>query len=194
MGTLQDHGSKSRLYVSSANRLTKDKAVSRVSVEIDTSQWSSRKRNIITKSLKSGVAACGWEIAELVRELAATVGSSVNTVSKWKNFVAVEEVRPEKLEELLAYTAAWLRMTLNPEDRAGKYRYSPGWMEWAALESLDRGEIPASIPLSNSMNYDEKREFIQQYLKASEDREQAALTALIQRINDGATIQLTYGE
>ena len=194
MGALQDHGGKSRRYISSANYLTKDKAVSRVTVEIDTSQWSSRKRNIITKSLKSGVAACGWEIAELIRELAAAVGSSVNTVSKWRNFVATEEVRPEKLEELLAYTAAWLRMTLNPEDRTSRRRYSYDWIEWEALESLDRGEIPASIPLSNSMTYDEKREFIQQYLKASEDREQAALTALIQRINDGATIQLTYGE
>jgi len=192
MAQLQDHGGKNRLYVTSANALSKDKAVSRVIVEVDTSKWSSRKRNIITKSLKSGVAACGWELAELVRALAETVGSSVNTVSKWKNYIALEEVRPEKLEELLAYTAAWLRMTLSQEDRS-QYRWQ-NYTEWSALESLDRGDVPVAIPLSNTMTYDEKREFIQQYLKASEDREAAALTKLIQRINEGATIQITYGE
>lgn len=192
MSQLQNHGGTSRLFVTAANSLTKDKAVSRVTVEIDTSRWSSRKRNIVTKSLKSGVAACGWEMAELVRALAETVGASVNTVSKWKNYIAIEEVLPEKLDELLAYTAAWLRMTMSQEDRS-QYRWQ-NYTERSALESLDRGDVPVAIPLSNTMTYDEKREFIQQYLKASEDREAVALTKLIQRINEGATIQITYGE
>jgi len=48
---LQNHGTNERLYVMSANELTKDKAVTRVTVELDTSKWSSRKRNIITSSL-----------------------------------------------------------------------------------------------------------------------------------------------
>lgn len=192
MAQLQDHGGTDRLYIKAANALTKDKAVSRVVVEVDTSKWSSRKRNIIIKSLQTGVASCGWETAELVRALAETVGSSVNTVSKWKNYIALEEVLPEKLDELLAYTAAWLRMTLSQEDRS-QHRWH-NYTEWSALDSLDRGQIPVAIPLSRTMSYDEKRDFIQQYLKASTDREAAALNELIQLINDGATIQITYGE
>lgn len=192
MTQLQNHGGTKRLYVTCANALTKDKAVSRVVVEIDTSQWSSRKKNIVIKSLRTGVAACGWETAELVESLARTIDTQINTVSRWRNYVYSDEVRPEKLDELLAYTSAWLRM-----DRAGnpsKYsgdRYYPRF-ERDALACIEEGVTPTRIPLNNTMTYDEKREFIHTYLKASEDRETEELERLIAAIEGGDTISVTY--
>lgn len=188
---LQNHGTGERLYVMAANELTKDKAVTRVTVELDTSQWSSRKRNIITSSLKKGVAACGWETGSLVKQLAKSVGHHVNTISKWKNYVTVDEVLPHKLDELMAYTAAWLRMAQAAGAYDDRYIYHLGH-EQRALEAIERGETPVNIPLNNSMTYDEKREFIHTYLKASEDRETEAISRLVDSIKTGETITFTF--
>lgn len=189
MSQLQHHGYTHRLYVRAANELTKDKAVSRVTVEVDTSKWSRRKRNIITESLEKGVAACGWQTASIVEKLAATVGHHVNIICRWRNYVEVEEVLPHKLDELLAYTAAWMRIA----KAAGEHenRYQP-YFEQQALYALERGETPDLIPLSNSMTYDEKREFIHTYMKASEVREKQAVDRLIASIKAGETIKLIY--
>lgn len=188
---LQNHGTRERLYVMSANELTKDKAVSRVTVELDTSKWSSRKRNIITSSLETGVAACGWETGSIVEQLAKSVGHHVNTISRWKNYVTVDEVLPHKLDELMAYTAAWLRMA----QAAGAYESRYAWRiphEVRALKAIERGEVPPYIPLNNSMTYDEKREFIHTYLKASEVREKEAVGRLVDSIKTGETITFIF--
>jgi hypothetical protein len=189
MSHLQNHGYTHRLYVRAANELTKDKAVSRVTVEVDTSRWSRRKRNIITESLKKGVAACGWETASIVEKLASTVGHHVNIVSRWRNYVEVEEVLPHKLDELLAYTAAWMRIAQASGECEN--RYEP-YFEKQALGAIERGETPDLIPLSNSMTYAEKREFIHTYMKASEVREKHAVDHLIASIKAGETIKLIY--
>jgi hypothetical protein len=187
MTQLQNHGTTNRLYVMSANALTKDKAVSQIEVSLDTSKWSSRKRNIVVNSLRTGVAACGWVTAELIETLSGSVGASVNTISRWKNYVYADEVRPEMLDELLAYTAAWLRM-----DRAAYPENYKIGLYYRALEALDRGERLYTIPLSDSMSYDEKREFIHKYLKASEDRKSDALERMIAAIEAGETLKISY--
>jgi hypothetical protein len=188
MVQLQNHGNRERLYAVSANELTKDKAVTRVTVEVDTSKWSRRKRNIITDSLEKGVAACGWETARIVSELASSVGHHVNTISRWKNYVYAEEVLPHKLDELLAYTAAWLRIAVS----TGQISRNRSWVEKRALDALDEGRVPGDIPLNNTMTYAEKREFIQPYLKASEAREREAVSRLIDTIKTGEIITLTF--
>ena len=188
---LQNHGTRERLYVMSANELTKDKAVTRVTVELDTSKWSSRKRNIITSSLEKGVAACGWETGSIVEQLAKSVGHHVNTISRWKNYVTADEVLPHKLDELMAYTAAWLRMAQAAGAYDNWYAYHIGH-EVRALEAIERGETPQYIPLNNSMTYGEKREFIHTYLKASEVREKEAVSRLVDSIKNGETITFTF--
>jgi len=188
---LQNHGTNERLYVMSANELTKDKAVTRVTVELDTSKWSSRKRNIITSSLEKGVAACGWETASIAAHLAMTVGHHVNTISRWKNYVLVDEVLPHKLDELLAYTAAWIRI----KEANGGYVSQYSWIrdpEVTALEAIERGVTPKHIPLNNAMTYDEKREFIHKYLKVSEVLEKEAVTRLVNSIKAGETLTITF--
>jgi hypothetical protein len=195
MTQLQNHGTTNRLYIMSANALTKDKAVNQVEVSLDTSKWSSRKRNIVVNSLRTGVAACGWEMAELIETLSKSVGSSVNTISRWKNYVYADDVRPEMLDEFLAYTAAWLRMdrAAHPEKYdSNSRRYYYAYSHCRALDALDRGERLDTIPLSDSMSYDEKREFIHKYLKASEDRESDALERMIAAIEAGETLKISY--
>lgn len=182
MAQIQNHGGGGRLYVAGANALTKDKAVSRVAVQVDTSRWSKRKRNIITESLRTGVAACGRETAEIVYELGRSIGRSVNMISCWNTTVFPDEVKPERLEELLAYTSAWLRMR---EEKTRPYYKS---FEDRALEAIERGEAPNRIPIDPSMSYDEMREFIHEYLKASDERENAQLQRLIGEIEQGVTI------
>jgi len=194
MSQIQNHGGTKRLYVTSANALTKDKAVSSVKVAIDTSQWSSRKRNIVVKSLRTGVAACGWETAELVEALCQSIDSAVNTISRWKHFVFAHEVRPEKLEELYAYTAAWARMAVAAEKPADPYAHY-GYGRHVArrfLSELEDSARPHTIPLNQSMTYDEQREFIHEYLLASQDRQTDELERLIAAIQDGETIFVTY--
>ena len=188
---LQNHGTRERLYVMAANELTKDKAVALVTVEIDTSQWSSRKRNIITASLEKGVAACGLETGGIVKELAKSIGHHVHTISRWKDYVTTDEVLPHKLDELLAYTAAWLRIAQAAGRYGDRYAYYHG-PEIKALEAIERGETPRVIPMNDSMTYDEKREFIHTYLKASEVREEEAVTRLVERIKTGEIISFTF--
>jgi len=187
MTQIQNHGSSSRLYVTSANALTKDKAVTRVGVQIDTALWSKRKRNIIVNSLRTGVATCGADTAELVYELARSVDTYVNMVTSWNRNINSDEVKPDKLDELLAYTSAWLRMRGVPQDGPGRwYRY----VEDLALKAIDDGRVPNTIPLNQTMTYDEQREFIHEYLKASDERENAQLQRLIGEIERGETITI----
>lgn len=190
MTQIQNHGGTERLYVVNANALTKDKAVSKVQVDVDTSLWSSRKRNIIVNSLRTGIAACGYETAQLVEALARTVGSNVNTISRWCNYVYKDEVKPDMMEELLAYTSAWVRIRAAAvEDH--RYYYVPHY-ERQALQAIRNGDVPHLIPLNDAMTYDEKREFIHKYLKASEDREAQGLVRLIEAIERGETLTVTF--
>jgi len=180
-----------RLYVRAANGLTKDKGVIGVQVMVDTSTWSPRKRNIIVKSLESGIASCGYETATIVDALSQSIGEHVNTVSRWNNHVKSYDVIPEKLDELLSYTSAWVKLK-NANMKASSAHYYRDWTERRFEEALEAGKTPEYVPLSNTMTYDEKREFIHPYLLASQSTTSDRLAELIASIRNGETITVTY--
>jgi len=179
-----------RLYVGAANTLTKDKAVTSVTVVVDTSQWSSRKKNIIKRSLRTGIAACGWEMAELVAALAHQIGMRVNTITKYSNTIRGREVKPDRLDELLAYTSAWCRMVTskNGDDQWSNYRARN------FLEAVGSGSRPDvfHIPINPTMTHDEKRSFLHEYLLASERTPNEHMEELIRQIENGESITITY--
>jgi hypothetical protein len=67
-----------------------------------------------------------------------------------------------------------------------------GYAKRESLKAIEDGQTPRLIPLNDSMTYDEKREFIHEYLVASEDRETAELERLITAIQNGENISVTY--
>lgn len=191
MSQLQNQGGAARLYANVATALIKDKAVTKIGVEIDMSKWSKRKRNIIATALKTGVAACGLETAEVAYHMARSVGSSLNMIHKWDKNVLVEDVKPDRLEDLLAYTAAWMRIRKTADLGNHSARFV-GYYYYRALEQMERGERPARVPLNPDMSYDEVRDFIHPYLTASENRDDPRLLELIERVERGDTITITF--
>lgn len=190
MSQIQNHGGDARLYVQVATALTKDKAVTKVGVEIDMSKWSKRKRSIIANALKTGVAACGVETAEVAYHMAHSVGSSLNMIHRWNKNVLAEDVKPDRLEDLLAYTAAWMRIGKTADLESDPARYI-GYHS-RALEEIERGERPTRIPLNPGMSYDEMRDFIYPYLTVSENRDDPRLLELIEMVERGDTITFTF--
>jgi len=195
--SLQNHysyGSNPRLYVGSANALTKDKAVTGVSVTIDTSQWSVRKKNIIRKSLRSSIAACGYEMAELVDALAQSIGRRVNTIGRNTGTINLDDIKPERRGELLAYTAAWCRLRLANAESVHRHHFGSYW-ERRFVDHLDKGTPIDHIPLDRAMNFDATRDFVHEYLIASDQPDNDdEVEALIAAIDNGEMITIKYSK
>lgn len=183
--------SASRIYHASNGAFIRDPAVSAVSVSVDTSKWSKRKKNVIADAIRSGVAACGWASAALVSDLMRSAGDEIATVTKWRNHIDAQFVKPEKLEELVAYTAAWVRLKLASDTNDRRY-YGPDWTQHAFLKDLEANGPIQQIPLDNRLTHTELRDFIAEYLVEPGERETAARNALIASIERGETISITY--
>ena len=186
MSQLQKHQPSKRLYVDSANGLTKDKSVSTVVVTLDTAQWSSRKKNIVIDALRQGVTACGYNTSQLVSSLCEAVGVQVESISRWNYDISVEAVKPEKLDALIAYTCAWIRVrgTAAPS-------YSSVLKE-IFLATVARGEQPQRILLPRNLSAKEEVEFAKEYLRDRTDLEFEAAQRLIALIQKGEPITVTY--
>ena len=186
MSQLQKHQPSKRLYVDSANGLTKDKSVSTVVVTLDTAQWSSRKKNIVIAALQQGITACGHNTSQLVSSLCEVAGAQVESICRWNHDISVEAVKPEKLDALIAYTCAWIRLRGNDMPS-----YS-GLLKEMFIETVARGEHPDYIPLPSFLSATEQVEFIKEYLRDRTDLEFEAAQRLIALIQKGEPITVTY--
>ena len=169
----------------------RDPAVTETTVTLNTSMWSSRKKNIVIDSIRTGVAACGWQTGHMIREMLQGLGSDVQQIAKWSNTIDTNMVKPDVLEDLLAYTCAWIKLTAEPTKERGYY-HDPRWREKAFVEVVDRGETPAHIPLPHHLSDAEKREFVMTYLRDPSETDRIARETLIQKIETGDTIQLKF--
>lgn len=142
--------------------LSKDTGFAGATVTIDPKRWSTRRRNIILRALESGVATCGHETAWFIKYLTEAYGSTIETITKWSSHINIENVRQDKVEELLAYTCAWVKIKLASQGTDYSTYHLSNW-----IEGVNRGMRPSTIPTPD-ISHSEKQAFIQQYLKADD--------------------------
>lgn len=184
MTHLQRHGFGSRLYVDLAGTLARDKAVSRVSYDIDMGLWSKRKRKIVADALAGGITTCGAESAALASDLAESVGSSVVRIAAYGGRIYTEEVSPDKLDELVAFTAAWARLCLAQQNRDRGHAFYATLF----LKCLGDGAKPPFIPVDPSMARDQARDFYAGYIRTPDMDANPALRRLVEAVRAGEVV------
>lgn len=176
-------------------QIYKDPAVAGVTVELDTSRWSTRKRNIIVTALTDGLAVCGRRTSWLVRALLLSVGETSRTGHYCSDFISLDAIKDEKREELLAYTCAWMKLeelerqrkhAANPYSYKYKYSRYHGYLN--SINADPAGRSLTNLPCNPTMTHRERHEFYKEYVKPVSYSE--ALGDLIRQIKAGDTITI----
>lgn len=162
--------------------LLRDPGFASATVSINPKAWSTRRKNIVKQALTNGIAACGYETARIVKLLSQAYGSTMLAMTKWNSSVNVEDVKEEMVEELTAYTAAWIRLSGITSD---SYH---NWSERRFIERIDRGQPVESFPMPTNLSLKAKSDFISKYLKSQLPSEVEARRSLIDKIDAGEII------
>jgi hypothetical protein len=161
--------------------LTRDTGFASATVYIDPTKWSSRRRNIVLRALNDGLTACGAETAYFIDCLTQAYGGRVQTMTKWNDSISVDCVKEEEINNLIAYTCAWIRLKY-----AGQQLYSYTLQQF--VETVNDGGRPNTIPAPDISNA-EKVAFVKQYLK--DDAETTTLRqSLARKIEQGETLSI----
>jgi hypothetical protein len=144
----------------------------------------------VLESIRTGVAACGHQTSHMIREMLRSLGSDIQQVTKWNAGISPEMVKPEMLDDLLAYTSAWIKLTINFNEPA-RY-YDSLWQLRSFIERIDAGHRPYNIPLPTHLSDAEKREYAAKYLKDPSETDRIARDFLIAKITTGETIQIKF--
>ena len=167
--------------------VSRDPSFAKATIALDTSKWSGRRRNIVLRALRDGVTNCGHDTAQFIKHLTDGYGVTVQTASKWNPTIDLGAVKPEEVDNLIAYTAAWIKIEQGQRDRA--YGYST-WFYRHFLDAVHTGEKPYCVPLPSHLSDKEKSDFIKQYLRDDDDTKDVR-QQLADKINNGETITLT---
>jgi hypothetical protein len=165
-----------------AAELSKDTGFHRVTIDIDPNGWSTRRRNIILRALKHGITQCGYETGYFIKCLTEAYGSSIVTMHNWTRDIPASSVDPDKFDELIAYTCAWIKLkAATMTEQESNYFCSYTLNNW--LNNVSKGNSPSTFPTPDISNPTEKALFIKQYLKKDETELEfrEALAAKIQR-------------
>ena len=159
--------------------LSRDTGFIGATVHINPSKWSSRRRNIVLRALNDGLTSCGHDTAYFIDCLTQAYGGRVQTLTKWNDSITVDCVKEEEVDNLIAYTCAWIRLAM----ANGSARYH--LENWLRMASNGR---PNTIPAPNISN-GEKVAFIKQYLK-DDDETKDIREALARKIEQGETLSI----
>ena len=162
--------------------LSRDTGFASATIHIDPTKWSSRRRNIVLRALNDGLTSCGQETAYFIDCLTQAYGGRVQTMTKWNNQINVDCVKEEEVENLIAYTCAWIRLKLAGQGDFYNYNLS----NW--VESVSKGERPNTIPAPEISN-GEKVAFVKQYLK-DDDETKTLRQSLARKIEQGETLSI----
>ena len=160
--------------------LSRDTGFIGATVHINPTKWSSRRRNIVLRALHDGLTSCGHDTAYFIDCLTQAYGGRVQTITKWSNHITVECVKEEEVDNLIAYTCAWIRMGAN---NISQPFHLDNW-----LRGVVNGQRPNTIPAPNISN-GEKIAFIKQYLK-DDDETKEIRWALARKIEQGETLSI----
>ena len=160
--------------------LTRDTGFASATVYIDPTKWSSRRRNIVLRALNDGLTACGHETAHFIDCLTQAYGGRVQTMTKWNDSITVDCVKEEEVDNLIAYTCAWIRLAM----ANGSARYHlENWLRVAS-----NGQPLRTIPAPNISDR-EKVDFMKQYLK-DDDETKTLRQSLARMIKQGKTLSI----
>ena len=181
------------------NGVGRDKAVTLITVTIDPALWSGRKKNIIVRAIQGGIASCGRETIRLVQAMVGTYcGDELPAVSSWRGSVALKYVKPDKREELTAYTAAWVRLKAanhkpRPQRQHRYYGVDDGltWGERHFLDDLGKyGQ--QDIPLPSNLSHKGRGEFISTYLIEPSAEQTTRRKALLGKIINNEPLTFSF--
>jgi hypothetical protein len=175
-----------------AAELSKDTGFQRVTIDIDPTQWSTRRRNIIVRALQNGITQCGYETGYFIKCLTEAYGASVQTMTGWQKDIQAHCVAEDKWDELMAYTCAWVRLALAGFEKNNwdqeNYWYKDTLRNW--IRQVEDGIRPSTIPSPNIGSPSEKANFIQKYLR-KDDTELEFRDALIRKIERGEMLSIS---
>jgi len=162
--------------------IAKDSAVSEVDIILDPGKWSQRKKNIIVKAVDLGVAQCGYDTAMFVKALTKTYGIGTEAVHYWSSGLDVNLIKPEKVEEAVAYVAALIRL-----------KDEVTWLEERFMSAVESNLIdPTHIPIPNAFSNKDKAKFIVSYLKPQEEADRIIRDKLINDIRSGTKLTISF--
>ena len=173
----------------------------RVEMDFDTNRWSGRMKNIVCKAIDTGVANCGWETAWWVEHfLKHHRLDTFNHGGYWNRDLPLNMVKPDKVEEAVAYVSAIVRM--NPDDG---YRGSNYWIEKLSskgISKLSYDEINkqglwategiSDIPIPRNFDTKDKEKFLNDYLKPIDEQQAVTRADLINKIRSGSLLSISY--
>ena len=173
----------------------------RVEIDFDTNKWSGRMKNIVCKAIDTGVANCGWETAWWVEHFLKHHGlDTLNHGGYWNRDLPLKMIKPEKIEEAVAYVSAILRMT--PDDG---YRGTNYWLERLSdkgISKLSHEEITkqglwqtegiSDIPIPRNFDNQDKDKFLTEYLKPIDEQQAVIRADLINKIRSGSLLSISY--
>ena len=160
--------------------LTRDTGFASATVHIDPTKWSSRRRNIVLRALNDGLTACGQETAYFIDCLTQAYGGRVQTMTKWNDHITVDCVKEEEVDNLIAYTCAWIRTRSTA-------KVHPLQLQ-SFVQACPTGERPNTIPAPDISN-GEKVAFVKQYLK-DDDETKTLRQSLARMIEQGETLSI----
>ena len=173
----------------------------RVEIDFDTNKWSGRMKNIVCKAIDTGVANCGWETAWWVEHFLKHHGlDTLNHGGYWNRDLPLKMIKPDKIEEAVAYVSAILRMT--PDDG---YRGTNYWLERLSdkgISKLSHEEITKQglwrtegiydIPIPRNFENQDKEKFLTEYLKPIDEQQAVIRADLINKIRSGSLLSISY--
>ncbi len=170
----------------------------RVEIDFDTNRWSGRMKNIVCKAIDTGVANCGWDTAWWVEHFLRHHGlDTLNNGGNWRSSLPIKMIKPEKVEEAVAYVSALMRM------KGGDMGWhADRWLEELGKngvktpeenESLPYGERGVyNIPIPEDFSNKDKDKFTMDYLKPQDEQQQIKRTELINLVRSGSLLSISY--
>jgi len=175
--------------------MAKDTATSKIEITYDTSRWSTRKRNIVIRAIDVGMTDCGYATGHFVSTLLERYGLTTEKFNMWNEELAIKAVRPDKVDEIVSYVSAMLKMKTPTDTDKFQHYYRP----WRLVDaenrfnsSISAGKVPTHIPLPEGFTKKEKREFVVKYLKPCGEVERIKRDELINKVKSGASLSISY--
>ena len=160
-------------------------------------------KNIVCKAIDTGVANCGYETAWWIEKFLVHHGlDTLNNGGNWRQDLPINMLKPEKVEEAVAYVSAMIRM--KPKESYGGY-YRHGNDYW--LEKLDKNGIKtaeenkyvswedegiSTIPIPDDFSNEDKDKFTMEYLNPQDEQQQIKRAELINLIRSGSLLSISY--
>lgn len=159
--------------------LSRHHSITDLSGNVDTSLWTTRLTNIVKRQLTQKAYTCGMKTMELVTHLSGHHLPKMK-INYW-TVLREEHVKPEKWDEMLKWTAAWIRLLPKPNFRQNQF-----------MIQIRNGEIPGSVPLNPTLSHKKLYEFYEPYLRELTNAQKNKNKQLLEWIDRQAKIKISF--